>query len=93
MTQIILLRILAVMAKSGLARSTHYKLIDAGLWVRPIRLSARAVAWPSNEVDAILAARIAGKSDDEIRSLVQKLEAARKDVDNSIAMLRTARNR
>jgi prophage regulatory protein len=36
------------------------------------------VGWPANEVAALNAARIAGKSDDEIRQLVRKLEAARK---------------
>jgi hypothetical protein len=35
--------------------------------------------WPSDEVEAINAARIAGKTDEEIRTLVAKLEAARKD--------------
>jgi prophage regulatory protein len=38
----------------------------------------RAVGWPSEEVQALNAARIAGKSDEEIRALVVKLEAARK---------------
>jgi prophage regulatory protein len=36
------------------------------------------VGWPSSEVAAINAARIAGKTDDEIRALVVKLEEARK---------------
>lgn len=38
----------------------------------------RQTGWPSSEVAAINAARIAGKSDEEIRELVLKLEAARK---------------
>jgi prophage regulatory protein len=36
------------------------------------------VGWPSPEVDALLSARIAGKSEDEIRALVDRLHAARK---------------
>lgn len=84
MTQIVL-RLLPMMARSGLARSAHYKLIDAGLWTRPIRLSARAVGWPSHEVDAILAARVAGRTDAEIRAPVIKLEAARRDADGAAA--------
>jgi prophage regulatory protein len=43
-------------------------------------LGARAVGWPANEVAALNAARISGKSDSEIRDLVVKLEAARKTV-------------
>lgn len=66
-----------VSAESGLARSTLYLRIDQRLWTRPVNLSARAVGWPAEEVAAINAARIAGKSDEEIRHLVTKLEAAR----------------
>jgi prophage regulatory protein len=36
------------------------------------------VGWPDNEVAALNAARIAGKSESEVRELVVKLEAARK---------------
>jgi len=73
-----ILRIPAVKSESGLSRSTIYLRIAEGLWTRPVRLGARAVGWPSDEVAAINAARIAGKTDEEIRALVEKLEAARK---------------
>jgi prophage regulatory protein len=43
-----------------------------------VPIGARAVGWPEHEVTAINAARIAGKSDAEIRELVFRLEAARK---------------
>lgn len=71
-------RLPAVKSESGLSRSTLYLRISQGLWTKPISLGARAVGWPSSEVTAINAARIAGKSDNEIRALVVKLEAARK---------------
>ena len=71
-------RLPAVKSESGLSRSTIYLRIAQGLWTKPVSLGARAVGWPSNEVAAINAARIAGKSDEEIRALVMKLEAARK---------------
>lgn len=71
-------RLPAVKSESGLSRSTIYLRIAQGLWTKPVSLGARAVGWPSNEVAAINAARIAGKSDEEIRALVVKLEAARK---------------
>ena len=54
--------------------------IAHGLWTRPVHLGARADSWPSVEVATLNAARIAGKTDDEIRDLVAKLEATRKDV-------------
>ena len=62
---------------SGYSRSTLYLRISQGLWTRPVSLGPRAVGWPAGEVAAINAARIAGKSDDNIRALVTQLEAAR----------------
>ncbi len=58
-------------------RSTIYLRISQGLFPRPVKLGARAVGWPAREVAAINSARIAGKSDDDIRQLVQRLQAAR----------------
>jgi prophage regulatory protein len=78
MTQTIL-RIPAVKTQSGLSRSTIYMRISERLWTKPVALGPRAVGWPSDEVAALIAARIAGKTDDEIRALVAKLETARKD--------------
>ncbi len=74
-----ILRIPAVKTQSGLSRSTIYLRIAQGLWTKPVSLGARAVGWPSDEVETINAARISGKTDDEIRTLVAKLEAARKN--------------
>jgi len=71
-------RLPAVKSESGLSRSTIYLRIAQGLWTKPVSLGARAVGWPSGEVAAINAARIAGKTDEEVRALVVKLEAARK---------------
>jgi prophage regulatory protein len=73
-----LLRLPAVKAESGLSRSTIYLRVSQGLWTKPVSLGARAVGWPSDEVEAINAARIAGDTDDDIRDLVKKLEAARR---------------
>jgi len=73
-----ILRLPAVKSESGLSRSTIYLRIAQGLWTKPVSLGARAVGWPSSEVVTINAARIAGKTDVEIRTLVIKLEADRK---------------
>ena len=74
-----ILRIPAVKSESGLSRSTIYLRIAQGLWTKPVSLGARAVGWPADEIEAINAARIAGKTDEEVRALVSKLEASRKD--------------
>jgi prophage regulatory protein len=67
-----------VKVETGHSRSTIYQYIQQGLWPKPISLGSRAVGWPGAEVAAINAARIAGMTDEEIRALVVKLEAARK---------------
>lgn len=79
MTQAIL-RLPAVKAATGLSRSTLYLRIAHGVFTHPVSLGGRAVGWPASEVAALNAARIAGKSNSDIRELVVKLEAARKAV-------------
>ena len=39
-----------------------------------------AIGWPADEVAALNAARISGKTDDEIRELVKSLHTKRKDL-------------
>ena len=51
--------------------------IKAGLLTKPVPIGARAVGWPDYEVEAINAARVAGKTDDEIRVLVVHLQGQR----------------
>lgn len=75
-----ILRLPVVLEKRGRSRSSHYLDIQQGLYTRPVLIGLRAVGWPEHEVDKLNNARIAGKSDDEIRMLVLKLEAARKAV-------------
>jgi prophage regulatory protein len=72
-----ILRLPAVKADSGYSRSTIYLRVEQRLWTKPIKLGARSIGWPANEVAALNAARIAGKSNEEIRALVEKLEASR----------------
>lgn len=80
-----LLRKSAVMAATGYSLATLHRRITAGLFTKPIctgRDKNGAVcqgAWPADELAEINKARIAGKTDDEIRALVVKLEAARKE--------------
>ena len=72
-----ILRLPAVLTRRGKSRSAHYADVKAGLFVPPVKLGLRARGTPDDEVDTLVAATIADKSDDEIRSLVSKLLAAR----------------
>lgn len=73
-----ILRMPAVKAETG--HSSHvsiYTAIHSGLFTMPVAIGQRSVGWPESEVLAINAARIAGKSEAEIRMLVDQLHAAR----------------
>ena len=67
----------AARAVFGIGNATFYDWISKGLMTPGVPLGARTVGWPAHELEAIAAARIAGKSDDEIRDLTKRLIAAR----------------
>lgn len=73
-----LLRINDACATTGDKRSTYYTKVKERLITKPVPIGGRTVAWPDTELEAINRARVAGKSDDEIRELVAELEARRK---------------
>ena len=73
-----ILRVRKVLAKTGMTRSPLYVDIARGLWTRAVKLGPRAAGWPEDECDALVNARIAGQSEDQIRKLVQKLHEKRK---------------
>ena len=66
-----------VLSARARSRTAHYRDIQDGLFPKPILVGQRRTAWPESEVAAINAARIARKSDDEIRALVRALERKR----------------
>jgi prophage regulatory protein len=73
-----ILRMPAVKAETGhRSHASIYNAIKVGLFTKPVPIGQRSVGWPSDEVQAIIAARIAGKSETEIRALVKRLEAKR----------------
>ena len=59
------------------SRAALYDDIARGLFPRPIKFGARCAGWPSDEIDAVVEARIAGFDDAAVRRLVAKLHAAR----------------
>jgi len=73
-----------VQGETGYSRSTLYNRINQGLFTKPVKLGPRSVGWPAMEVAAINAARIAGKTDAEIRALVIQLEESRALVNRDV---------
>ena len=85
------MRIAEVKRETGFrSHTTVYGHIKGGLFTKPVPIGQRAVGWPSEEVQAINAARIAGQSDDEVRELVNELHARRRDALRRTLSLRTA---
>jgi prophage regulatory protein len=74
----------------GSCKTGVYDKIKDGLMTEPVSIGARAVAWPVAELAAINAARIAGWSDDEIRSLVRALHAQRKSAADGLPIMPSA---
>jgi predicted DNA-binding transcriptional regulator AlpA len=73
-----LLRIPVVLGQTGLCRASLYKRVAAGLFVRPVKAFGRQRAgWPSNEVQALVHAHIAGASESDIAELVRALHERR----------------
>ena len=73
-----ILRMQSVKAETGnRSHASIYSAVHAGLFTVPVQIGQRSVGWPDHEVAAINQARIAGKSDAQIRELVNKLHAAR----------------
>lgn len=54
-----LLRLPQVIERTGYARASIFAAVKRGDFPKPIKLGPRAIAWPSDEVDAWVAARIA----------------------------------
>ena len=73
-----ILRMPAIMAEMGFrSHASVYGAIHAGLLTHPVPIGQRSVGLPSEEVQAVNAARIAGQTERQIRELVNRLHAAR----------------
>ena len=76
-----MLRMPAVKAETGhRSHASIYNAIRDGLFTTGVAIGQRSKGWPSEEVAAINAARIAGKSDAELRELVKRLHLKRAEL-------------
>lgn len=69
---------------TGLSTTTQFEQIKSGLLPKYIVLSARSVGLFEHEALAIVSARAAGKSDDEIRAIVKALLKQREQSANDL---------
>ena len=66
-----------VMDVMAMSRSTVHLRVKQGLLTPPVKLGERCTVWPEHEISAINNARLAQKSNDEIRELVIRLKQER----------------
>lgn len=62
------------------ADASVYNAIRDGLFTTGVAIGQRAKGWPDYEAQAIASARVAGKSEAQIRELVERLHAQRAEV-------------
>jgi prophage regulatory protein len=62
------------------ADASVYNAIRAGLFTTGVAIGQRAKGWPDYEAHAVATARVAGKSDAEIRELVKVLHTKRTEL-------------
>jgi len=71
------LRFQKVMEVMAMSRSTVHLRVKQGLLTPPVKLGERCTVWPEHEISAINSARLAQRSNDEIRELVRQLQQKR----------------
>lgn len=74
-----------ILGRHMLGNTALYDAINAGEMTPPVKLHNRMCAWPAHESDAILRAKIAGRSKEEIRQLVRELVEQRKAAAERVA--------
>lgn len=68
----------ALNQKSPFSKPTRWRRVRDGLHPPPVHITGRLTAYIERELDAVNEALAAGCTEDEIRSLVSDLVAARK---------------
>ena len=68
-----ILRKAAVVDRYGRDSTALYRDIKQGLFTPAVKMGINCTGWPEHEVDAIIRARIAGRSESEIKALVAEL--------------------
>jgi len=74
------IRLITAMELSGLKRATLYNHISKEIFPSQIKISERGVAWVESEIIEVNQARIAGKSDSEIKELIKQQEVQRQQI-------------
>lgn len=74
-TNLVLHRIVDVIAKTGLSRATIYRLVATGNFPKPCKLGARSSAWSSVEVDNWMVSKLDKRASD-LQSTVRENQSS-----------------
>lgn len=75
--QMVILRTAEARRALGIAHGTFYQRLRAGLIPPPIALGQRARGYPSDEVESVARAMVAGHDDSRIAALVKEMTTDR----------------
>tara|TARA_R110000737_G_scaffold351475_1_gene393854 strand:- start:19799 stop:20221 length:423 start_codon:yes stop_codon:yes gene_type:complete len=75
-----LIKKIEVLALIRISKSQLHVLINTGLMPPSVSIGERAVAFVQHEIQLVLAARVAGRSNEEIKQLVSDLVSSRQDI-------------
>ena len=81
---LVLLQLPELCRRRAQSHESVYDAVRRGLLTPPVK-RGRSSAWPEHEVEAVTAATIAGKNDDDIRDLVKQLVAQRAELPQLVA--------
>jgi predicted DNA-binding transcriptional regulator AlpA len=70
-------RLPVVLERHGVSRSLHLLEITRGRFTPAVKIG-RCALWPKHEVDALLAAKVNGATNEQLETLVTDLMAQRK---------------
>ena len=73
-----MLRLPTVLCQTGYrSQATIYGRINKGIFPKPVKIGERSSAWPSDEVESVCWAQAAGATENELRTLVDRLHQKR----------------
>lgn len=75
-----MMRLSDINITTGMSCTMIYRYISKHLWTKPVKLGTRNIGWPEREVEILMAARIAGQTDKQIKQLVKQLESERQQL-------------
>ena len=73
-----LVRIKTALKLTGDSCTTFHEKIRDELYPKPVKLGKRSSAWPLAELETVVKARIAGKTEGQIRAIVRQIHYDRK---------------